>query len=137
MTSYVDPAGSSTVYGYDGHGDLTQITTPAGSVTKLAYANAASGDYRVTGVTRLVHPGDPSGPTRSYAYYMGGSPCSSSDEGRTVESNERGNATTYCYDQGDPAGAVSGAAANEVCGPACAYALGVTVYSLTAADTAR
>ncbi|MFZ1993930.1 MAG: DNRLRE domain-containing protein, partial [Solirubrobacteraceae bacterium] len=97
LTSYVDPANHTTVYGYDSHGDLTQITTPAGSITKFGYANAGSGDYRVTSVTRLVKPTDLTGPTRSYTYYTGGSPCTSSDEGRTVESNERGYATTYCY----------------------------------------
>lgn len=100
LTSYVDPAGNTTSYGYDANGDLTQITTPAGNITQFAYANASSSDYRVTSVTRLVHPTDSSGPTRSYAYYTGGQPCTASDEGRTVETNERGYQTTYCYSPG-------------------------------------
>ena len=101
LTSYIDPAGHTTVYGYDSYGDLTQITTPAGNITKFAYANPSAGDYRVASVTRLVHPTDSTGPTRSYAYYTGGSPCSASDEGRTVETNERGYASTYCYGASD------------------------------------
>lgn len=101
LTSYVDPAGNSTAYAYDTHGDLTQITTAAGTVTKVAYANAGSGDYRVTSVTRLVKPTDATGPTRSYGYYTGGSPCTSSDEGRTVKTNEPGYQTTYCYNASD------------------------------------
>lgn len=101
LTGYTDPAGNTTSYTYDSHGDLTQITTPAGNIVRFGYANASSGDYRVTSVTRLVHPTDQTGPTRSYAYYTGGSPCTASDEGRTVETNERGYQTTYCYSPSD------------------------------------
>lgn len=101
LTSYVDPAGNTTTYGYDSHGNLAQITTPAGNIVQFGYAGDDSGDNRVTSVTRLVKPTDSSGPTRSYAYYTGGSPCSASDEGRTVETNELGYQTTYCYAASD------------------------------------
>jgi RHS repeat-associated protein len=101
LTSYVDPANHTTTYAYDGHGDLTKITTAQGNITKFAYAGASSGDYRVTSVTRLVKPTDSTGPTRAYAYYTGGSPCATSDEGRTVETNELGYSTTYCYNASD------------------------------------
>lgn len=94
LTSYTDPEGKVTSYDYDTTGNLTKITTPGGRVTEFTWhtdgklkdvkrlLDAATSDYAVTNYT--------------YSTAASGDVSCNAGEAKTVVTNPRGKATTYC-----------------------------------------
>jgi RHS repeat-associated protein len=94
VKKYTDPNGKQTLYDWDGQKKLLlKVTTPAGRQTKFTY----HADRKVASVTRIDNVAAQTGPTTSYAYHVGGSPCQST-QNRTVATDPRGKQTTYCAD---------------------------------------
>jgi RHS repeat-associated protein len=99
MTSYTDPANKTTQYQYGAGNGMTQITSPAGRVTKITYMNAAGGDLRVQTITRVDNISAGTGPTTTFAYNAApDATCPSPAVERTVVTDPKSHATTYCVD---------------------------------------
>jgi RHS repeat-associated protein len=105
LTSYINPDGKTTTYGYDANENLSDVTDPRGYVTHMTYDS----QYRVTAVQRDYAHG---GPITRFEYPTSlDSDCSGvgSGEGAVVgETIERdplwpgtGNthSTKYCWDK--------------------------------------
>lgn len=87
LTRVTDPTGGETTLTYTSD-KLTQITTPAGRVVRLTYDSNGR-------LTRYDWPLAAGTPTTAFAY----------EDGRTVVTDPRGNATTYRF---DPVGRATG-----------------------------
>jgi RHS repeat-associated protein len=97
VKKYTDPNGKQTLYDWDGPNQLLlKVTTPGGRQTKFAYHP----DRKLKSVTRVDNITAQTGPTTTYAYYTGGSPCQAA-ENRTVVTDPRGSPTNYCSSQKD------------------------------------
>ncbi|WDZ87372.1 RHS repeat-associated core domain-containing protein [Micromonospora cathayae] len=108
-TALVDPHGGRTELAYGPTGELTTLTSDAGTAAAQAATFTAVGPYRQIGtvtdaqgrVTTLEHDDrgntvavtDPAGRTKRYTYNASGQVTSATDP--------LGNTTTYSYDQGD------------------------------------
>jgi RHS repeat-associated protein len=104
LTSVTDPNTKVTSYEYDGSGDLTKITDPAGHVTLLTYVNPAGGDVRVKTITRTTDVNNTTGPTWTFNYYGADTTTcgtTTNNLGKTIVTDPLGHNTTYCYDTGD------------------------------------
>jgi RHS repeat-associated protein len=115
LTSYVDPNGQTTVYGYDpSTGNLNKITDPDGNVTNLGYDTDGSG--RIASISRVTNvPVLGAADTTTYAYvppgtafpgHPGGCPSDMSTPpapafNQTVMTDAKGNVTHYCSDTHD------------------------------------
>jgi RHS repeat-associated protein len=64
LTSYVNPDGRTTTYGYDANGSLTDITDPRGHKTKITY----DAQFRVTSIQRFTDALATVGPITRYEY---------------------------------------------------------------------
>jgi YD repeat-containing protein len=64
LTSYTDPAGKVTTYGYEGRAVLNRITDPNGNVTTFL----TDASQRVTSLTRVTDPATGAGSTWSFDY---------------------------------------------------------------------
>jgi YD repeat-containing protein len=94
LESYTDPDGETTYYDYD-NGNLVEIEDPRGFVTRMHYDY----DDRVTSVKRGYDDVTEDGIAETtYDYEAPTSPCGAGDIGKTVVTDPRGKATTYCYD---------------------------------------
>ncbi len=101
LTTYTDPDGNATTYGYDGSGRLTSVTLPTGNVTRFTY-DGTSG--RVASVIRTTDTSHTTGPTTTFSYGSG-SPCATG-EAKTVVSDpdangSNGHTMTYCTNSHD------------------------------------
>jgi RHS repeat-associated protein len=93
LTDVQDPTSHTAHYGYDPTTKLmTSITTPGGSVTKIAY----DASKRVQSVMRTTNAAHTTGPTTTYAYSTG-SPCATG-ETKTTLTDPNSHATIYCSD---------------------------------------
>lgn len=97
LQSYIDPAGKTTSYGFDGSDRMTSISTPAGRVTKIGY----DAQGRVTSLMRTTDVAHTSGPTTTFAYGSGAS-CGPGESTTVVSdplaTGSNGHTTTYCSD---------------------------------------
>ena len=68
-TTYTDPAGGVTKYGYDSDRRLSQITTPAGRITKINYypSNHVQAN-KVKEIIRVTDPVAGTGPMTQFSY---------------------------------------------------------------------
>lgn len=98
LTSYTDPASKVTSYGYDNSSNLLKVTTPGGDVTQFTY-DASS---RVTSVKRVSNVSTGAGSTWTFNY----------QNGTTVVTDPRNNATTYEHDPRDRVTKVTDAQGN-------------------------
>ncbi|MEX2292083.1 MAG: RHS repeat-associated core domain-containing protein [Mycobacteriales bacterium] len=89
LTSYTNPAGETTSYGYAGTGLLSEIVTPGGRKTLITY----DGQGRALSVKQVTDTANNTGPTTTYAYSATGG-----GNGKTVVTDPNGNATSYFYD---------------------------------------
>jgi RHS repeat-associated protein len=89
LTSYTNPAGETTSYGYAGTGLLSEIVTPGGRKTLITYDSQA----RVARVVQVTDTANNTGPTTTYAYTATGG-----GNGKTVVTDPNGKATSYFYD---------------------------------------
>jgi RHS repeat-associated protein len=93
LSDVEDPTSHTAHYGYDATTKLmTSITTPGGSVTKIAY----DASKRVQSVMRTTNAGHTTGPTTTYAYSTG-SPCATG-ETKTTVTDPNSHASIYCSD---------------------------------------
>ena len=109
LTSVTDPDEHVTQYAYDGSGLMTHITDARGNSVFVEYDD----DWRVTEVRREVD-GRSNDVITTYAYSGATSPCGASgDVGKTVVTNPRGRATTYCWNAKDQVTSVRDALGRE------------------------
>jgi RHS repeat-associated protein len=95
LTSYTDPENKLWSYRYDASNRLDKITDPRGNETLIAY----DASDRVTSVTRRVDGTTTNDVTTAYAYPTVSAPCTGGTHAfKTVVTDPRGKATTYCAD---------------------------------------
>jgi RHS repeat-associated protein len=96
LLTSTDPEGRTTSYDYDASSNLTKITTPGGRVTEFTWHP----DGKVKDVKRLLDPATSDYAVTSYAYSTAGTGDTACNAGetKTVVTNPRGKATTYCSD---------------------------------------
>ena len=92
------PDGTDTEYYYDPQGRLTSIIDPRGSQILIGY----DAQQRVASIKRQVSDNRTEDVTTTYVYGSPTSPCdgsgSDAHKGKTVLTDPRGKATTYCWD---------------------------------------
>jgi len=67
LKTFVDGAGKTTTYSYDGNDNLTQITNPAGDITQITYDSS----HRVTSIKRITNNTTMAGDTTNIVYFSG------------------------------------------------------------------
>ena len=95
LTSYTNPAGGITSYGYDSNRRLAQITTPAGRVTKITYWGAGDArEGRVKAITRVTNTTLGTGPTTDFNY----STIARDGSSKATVTDPNAHATQYEFD---------------------------------------
>jgi RHS repeat-associated protein len=105
LTSYTDAASKVTSFTYSTANDLTKITTPAGTVTDIAYS--ADGWYHaVSSITRETDTSAHTGPTAAFSIGASDSDCPSGAAGKTTvtlkdHSGAAIETNKFCFDHQD------------------------------------
>ncbi len=86
LTSYTDPNGKVTTYGYEGRAVLNRITDPNGNVTTFT----TDASQRLTSLTRVTDPSTGAGSTWSFNY---------STPWQTKVTDPNGQVTTHHFDR--------------------------------------
>jgi RHS repeat-associated protein len=94
LTSYTDPVNGVWQYRYDTAGRLDRITTPRNFATTFAYDSSD----RVISVRRAVDTNAANDVSIGFAYSSPTSPCTATQQLKTVVTDGRGKTTTYCSD---------------------------------------